>query len=171
LSPGCRGAQDRPVDYLFNEVGNCYQRGYCTSNARTNKALSTLHPAIQLDAITAINELEAHGIDVVVTEGMHSLADQQKAYASGASKVRLGYHNFGLAFDMYYLDSSGRIDLNKPIIPADAAIVKRHGFDWGGDWGWDQPHFERTYSHSPRQLLNLPTGPNGFRCIPGVPRC
>lgn len=106
-------------------------------------------------------------IPFTVIEGVRSAARQAQLVANGASKTRDSRHLTGHAADLWPLDPV----TGKPL-PSDAAfpkgskaakdasarlwadlraiaavikqVAKERGvlIEWGGDWGWDAPHFQ-----------------------------
>ena len=100
-------------------------------------------------------------------EGLRSAARQAQLVAQGASKTQNSRHLTGHAVDLWPLDAgSGKV------LPSDAAFPKGSrdakeaserlwrdlrtiaaimkavaaergiALEWGGDWGWDAPHFQ-----------------------------
>ena len=111
---------------------------------------------------------------------LRSFAEQDALYAQGRSipgkivtKAKGGqsYHNYGLAIDIVLvadLDGNGSYesaswDTHKDFDgdgQADwmevVAIFKRYGWEWGGDWKFnDDPHFQKTFGHSVVDLLKM----------------
>lgn len=105
-------------------------------------------------------------VPFTVTEGLRSKERQAQLVKAGASKTQNSRHLTGHAVDLWPLGSDG-----KPL-PSDAAfkagsnearaasaalwaglraisvtmreVAKERGvqIEWGGDWGWDAPHFQ-----------------------------
>jgi peptidoglycan L-alanyl-D-glutamate endopeptidase CwlK len=90
------------------------------------------------------------------------------------AKPGLSYHNYGLAIDIVLLiDNNGDgiyeqaswdtlADFDKDKMSDWSEIVtifKSYGWAWGGDWNRfkDEPHFEKTFGYSVRQLLTRHT--------------
>lgn len=123
-------------------------------DARSEKNIKTLDPAVQPLARQLIRKAVAQGINAKVISGSRTYAEQNELYAQGRSKpgqivtkAKGGYswHNFGLAFDIgifspdsktYYGDSASYAVCGE--------IGKELGLDWGGDWSsfQDEPHFQ-----------------------------
>jgi hypothetical protein len=134
-----------------------------TNDIVTNDRIQKLHPDIQRGAAEFINDVKKElGIDLRVTDGYRTEAEQDELYAQGrtvpgknVTNARGGesYHNYGLGFDVTGLKGTG-IDYEIDY-PAIANIAKRHKFDWGGNWEKrkDPPHFERTYGQKPTDLI------------------
>jgi peptidoglycan LD-endopeptidase CwlK len=97
-------------------------------------------------------------VDFSVVEGVRTYADQREYYLKGKSKTMNSKHLTGHAVDlMPYGDLDGdgdydQFDKNQvwekqnfyPISDAmfQAAATLKVPLVWGGDWGWDFPHFE-----------------------------
>jgi peptidoglycan L-alanyl-D-glutamate endopeptidase CwlK len=104
---------------------------------------------------------------------LRTFAEQDKLYAQGRTekgakitnaKGGLSYHNYGLALDIVIIDGkSVSYDVKKDFDKDGKAdwieivsIFKQYGWEWGGDWKfYDAPHFQKTYGHSIRELLDL----------------
>lgn len=123
-----------------------------TFGKRSLDNLAQAHPDLQKVMHEAIKHF-----DFSVICGYRGMADQNKAYASGASKARFGQspHNFkpSLAVDctpypLDWKDEKAFKEMGKVIM--DAAMRLGVRIRWGGDWdfnektndGWDKPHFE-----------------------------
>ena len=88
------------------------------------------------------------GLNVRATEGLRDKARQEAVFAAGASKVKVGFHNYGLALDFACIETSGVY-----ITDGDApeymrcglvweAVAFPHGY-WGGRWKMkDSGHIE-----------------------------
>jgi peptidoglycan LD-endopeptidase CwlK len=119
--------------------------------------ISKLHPAVIPHALHWLQSVEAEGINILVTQTLRTIQEQDALYAQGrtmpgliVTQVKGGYsfHNYGLALDFCLLDDSGRMcwDVNSNWYKV-AQIGKDCGFSWGGDWrGFlDYPHLEMTF--------------------------
>jgi peptidoglycan LD-endopeptidase CwlK len=126
----------------------------------TDRALSHLHPKVEAMARAALGECAAAGIDVLVTCTYRSGAEQDALFAKGRNGVpgpkvtnaRAGQslHQYRVALDIVIMvhgkpDWSGR---DSGWMKA-AAILKKHGFEWGYDWPKfkEMPHFQFTGGH------------------------
>lgn len=96
--------------------------------------------------------------DFTVVEGVRTLAQQREYFLKGKSKTMRSRHLTGHAVDlMPYGDLDGDGDYDQ--LDKMAAWEKHHFYPiadamfaaasqlkvplvWGGDWGWDFPHFE-----------------------------
>lgn len=124
-------------------------------STRSLKALATCLPQLQF----VVREL-AMEFDVTVLEGTRSLADQQKAFDSGKSKVKPGQskHNStpSFAVDICPADAPKawaegkdlpRSRYNEMMLRA-IEIGKEHGISlrWGGDWDGDRVFTDQTFN-------------------------
>ncbi len=128
---------------------------------------NNLHPDVQARAMRVLEEanleFKPDGFKVGIYEGWRTLDKQRQHKESGASQVadlRDSYHVWGLAVDFVFIDRFGRWSwLPDPGNPNNKGyrdprwyrlgeIIKRHGFQWGGDWQWfDGPHAQLTLSN------------------------
>ena len=135
---------------------------------------SGLHPVVEEKSKELIEQAEATGISILITDGFRSVESQNEIYERGRSKegaivsyARGGesYHNYGLAIDFALRNEHGGIsyDLQRDGNgngEADwfevARIGKELGFEWGGDWrGFkDYPHLEYNFGLSINELQN-----------------
>jgi peptidoglycan L-alanyl-D-glutamate endopeptidase CwlK len=76
------------------------------------------------------------GFKVRITETKRDTIRQAELEAKGASKLKLGYHNFGLALDFAVFDDHGvyLIDDSQGVYTAAGHVAKALGLEWGGDW-------------------------------------
>lgn len=131
--------------------------------------LSGLIPVVSAAASALIDRCYARGVNVIITQGLRTYAEQDALYAQGrmkpgkkVTKARGGYsnHNFGVAIDFALLLADGRsvtwdtlMDADKDSLPDWSEVVeeaKKLGFAWGGDWRsfTDMPHLEMTFGIS-----------------------
>lgn len=113
-----------------------------------------LHPEVRKMAGETVRKLQAEGLRPYVFEGYRSFARQNALYNSGrgVTGVRGGgsYHNYGLAVDIVFWNSSntGPSWDNGHAWDRVGVHGKAAGFtEWGGDWGWDRPHLEYHPGH------------------------
>ena len=117
--------------------------------------IAKLHESIQPLARDLIQRAYNVGLDLVVTNGFRSNAEQERLYNQGrttpgpiVTKAKPGtsWHNHGLAFDVAVRGPNGQATW-----PNDTALWKRIGsvgktigLRWGGDFDGftDNPHFE-----------------------------
>jgi RHS repeat-associated protein len=123
----------------------------------TNQRISQLDPRLQRPATDFINAAQAQGVNLRITQGFRSIAEQDALYNQGrttpgsiVTNARGGqsYHNYGLAFDVVMMQNG------QPVwdrIPANiGALGATYGFEWGGGWRTfpDYPHFQMTFGQS-----------------------
>lgn len=105
------------------------------------------------------------GIDLKITFGLRTFAEQQKIYDQGrttpgpiVTKAKPGqsFHNYGLAIDVVPI-VNGKADWNSKLWTKIGDIGKACGFSWGGDWKTfkDLPHFEYPKNTNYKTLLAL----------------
>lgn len=143
-----------------------------TYHNTNQKRLAELQPHVRDAAQKALAEAEKAGLDILVTQGLRTFAEQNELYAQGRTKpgkivtnAKAGqsYHNFGLAFDFCLIENGKACwDVNnkwKQFVN----ICKKQGFEWGGDWTSfkDYPHFEMTGGLSLAQCRAK--WPNGWK--------
>lgn len=122
--------------------------------ATGDERLAGVHPALA-DLVRAVSLQCATPFTVI--EGIRTAARQRELVARGASKTQNSRHLTGHAVDLWPLDAAGKplpagtkaaedrlwADL-RIIASAMKAEAARRGvmIEWGGDWGWDGPHFQ-----------------------------
>ena len=147
-----------------------------TKDLITLERIKTIHPKLKDEVLKIYDEISIQLKDKSVcrfTSTFRSFAEQDEIYAQGRTKAGsivsnsrggLSYHNYGLALDIVLLidgkaswdiktdfDKDGKSDWKEVV-----AIFKRYGWEWGGDWRFkDNPHFQKTFGYSVRQLLEL----------------
>ena len=130
-----------------------------TWSARSLKNLAGVQP----DLCRALDRaLQDSPLDFVIIEGLRTRERQKQLVAAGASKTMNSRHLTGHAVDLcplLDLDKDGKIEtaemfsvplmrrLNAHI--AAAFTAEKVAFEWGGDWGWDFPHYELDRSVFP----------------------
>ena len=93
----------------------------------------------------------------IVIEGLRSKERQAEMVKKGASKTTNSRHLTGHAVDLWPLDETGKVrKAGTPVLEAllwkdlreiatvmkDTAKELGIQVEWGGDWGWDGPHFQ-----------------------------
>ncbi|GGB44399.1 peptidoglycan L-alanyl-D-glutamate endopeptidase CwlK [Lentibacillus populi] len=156
------------VIVIYNKVNN---NQYIDQGENTTLP-TELHPTVEKKKNTLLKKTTAIGIDVVITEGVRTVEEQDDLYAQGRSKKGEiithskggeSYHNYGLAFDYALQNGEGEIiwDLQydgNQNGESDwfevADIAKSLGFTWGGDWKHftDYPHLQMDFGLSINQL-------------------
>ena len=103
-----------------------------------------LLPTVQLAANNAIKECVKRGIKIFVTQTWRSSEYQHELFKQGKTKLDggKGMHEFRVALDIA-TNVKGNL-YHEPTLKAAAAIFKKYGFTWGGDWTSfvDKPHFQ-----------------------------
>lgn len=108
---------------------------------RNESRLKELHPKFRARLRRVIDALEAEGIRPRIQDGWRSEADQLKAYKSGHSKLRYGFHNVtaadgtpeALAVDL--LDDDNPLNPTRVYLLKLAAAAEKAGLSTGIRWG------------------------------------
>ncbi|NWO14983.1 M15 family metallopeptidase [Virgibacillus sp.] len=131
-----------------------------------------LHPVVQEKKEVFINKAASRNIEVVITDGLRTIQEQNELYEQGRetegrtitnAKGGQSYHNYGLAIDYALRSKTGKVIWNidydgngngKSDWLEAASIAKGLGFEWGGDWKTfkDYPHLQMTFGLSINQL-------------------
>lgn len=127
---------------------------------KADKKLAGVHPVVAAKARQLISLSYKEGINVIITQGLRTIEEQNELYAQGRTrpgkivtnaKGGYSYHNFGLAFDFALLNDDGSVSWNvnekwKRV----GTLGKQLGLEWGGDWKdfKDYPHFQLTFGLS-----------------------
>lgn len=119
---------------------------------RSLRNLKGIHPDLRRVMDRALKDSP---IDFVVIDGLRTIERQRQLVAAGASKTMNSRHLTGHAVDLVPLldlDRDGKIEteemFNVPLMQQlhqyiEAAFnAENVKFEWGGDWGWDFPHYE-----------------------------
>jgi peptidoglycan L-alanyl-D-glutamate endopeptidase CwlK len=135
--------------------------------------IEKLHPVLVAATVALIERCYARGVNIVITQGLRTIAEQDALYAQGRTepgsivtnaKGGTSYHNYGVAIDFALLLNDGRvvswdteIDVDKDGITDWMEVVdeaNKLGFEWGGDWTSfkDLPHLQMTFGLSTAQL-------------------
>lgn len=134
-----------------------------TGDAVTDRRIAGLHPEVRATAAAFVNRVEQElGIQLRVTQGFRSFAEQDALYAQGrtapgdvVTNARGGqsYHNFGLAFDVVEVRADGSVNWDTDW-NAIGRVGEAMGLEWGGNWtGFvDRPHFQMDFGLSTTQL-------------------
>ena len=154
-----------------------------SSNTISGEGWDNLHPEVKARAKAVIKEANKHfkpyGLSVGVFEGVRSIDKQQQEMRQGDSFIKdalRSYHVWGLAVDFVFIDVKGNWTW-EPITNKDTAwyeyvtnyftgdgnrqawnelgaIIKKQGFEWGGDWrNFDGPHAQLTTFGRSRDLI------------------
>lgn len=135
--------------------------------------LDGLHPDLRAKAEQLKAICKAAGLDIVFTQGLRSMAEQEAIYAQGRTKpgpivshAKPGqsYHNYGLAFDIAIVKDGrvtwdDKVDVDEDDVPdyvEVGEIGEQLGMEWGGRWKrQDLPHFQLSFGLS---IQDLQTG-------------
>jgi RHS repeat-associated protein len=127
------------------------------------KMIAGLDSRLQQPATDFLNWAHyAYGVDLRITQGYRSIADQNAKYAQGRTtpgsiitnaKGGQSYHQYGLAFDVVIMNN-GVPNWSKIVSPDIVNLAKSFGFEWGGSWQSfkDNPHFQMTFGQTWQQL-------------------
>lgn len=136
-------------------------------DSRSLNNLNTLHPKFRPVAIAAWTEAQAAmpaNVQIIVIQGLRSMADSNALYAQGRTLPGQivtnapggsSYHNYGLAFDFAMVTYGKDDNVVGPNWMKVVSIMESHGMTWGGTFPTiiDDPHFENRFSLNWRQLL------------------
>lgn len=119
---------------------------------RSLKRMEGIHADLRkvMDRAIAITDM-----DFTVLEGLRTLAQQRKYYATGKSKTMRSRHLTGHAIDIAPL-VDGKVTWDWAVYDRFAPIIKQAAKDvgvkveWGGDWKWrDGPHWQLPWADYP----------------------
>jgi len=117
------------------------------------------HPELKVRVTKLVEALAHEGLELVLTQGVRSLAQQQALYAQGRHRpgkivtncdgiVRVSNHQpkldgYGYAVDVAWRNAAGDITWEGPW-PTLGTLAAAHGLIWGGAWVrfQDRPHLE-----------------------------
>ena len=150
---------------------------------KTLERIQLLHPKLREEALTMYDEIVAALTGTAACRFTHTLrtfAEQDALYAQGRTKAGAkvtnarggaSYHNYGMAIDIVLLvdkDKNGTFETASWDVKTDfdgdgksdwqevVTIFKRYGYEWGGDWKFnDAPHFQKTFGKSVAELQSL----------------
>lgn len=125
---------------------------------RNTIALQSLTPTAHTAAVAPLAECAAAGLNFLITQGYRSSLQQDWDYGSGrwrpgriVTNARGGwsFHQYRVAFD-FAPEWQGKLHYEDGhAIEKIAAIFKKHGWEWGGNWvGFkDALHLQFTGGH------------------------
>ncbi|MFS0841181.1 M15 family metallopeptidase [Paenibacillus sp. 1P03SA] len=131
--------------------------------AKSAPMLVGLHEAVKLAAEQLVERCYRRGVQIRITQGLRTIAEQNALYAQGRTQAQLNaaglssvkarpsepkvtnakggtsFHNFGMAIDFVLIKSGYdmRADLDGDGMSDWMEVVevaKDLGFEWGGDW-------------------------------------
>lgn len=134
-----------------------------------------LHPLLDYRLETLLKKCAKKGIYLIITEGFRTKEYQDVLYAKGRTKpgkivtnakgsTYSSQHMWGIAFDIAINDR--KLLYDTATIKKVAAIAKKIGLGWGGDWKSivDTPHFYLTKWGDTTVMLKAMYGtPNYFK--------
>src|SRR4026208_359882 len=108
---------------------------------RNADRLLELFPTFRARLANVISEREAMGVRPRIQDGYRTPADQFKAFNSGHSKLKFGFHNVtgpngekeSLAVDM--LDDDSPLNISTPYLLKLAHFSEKNGLSTGIRWG------------------------------------
>jgi peptidoglycan L-alanyl-D-glutamate endopeptidase CwlK len=114
--------------------------------------LKGVHP----DLVAVVNRAaELYKGEFKVTEGLRTLARQKQLKANGKSKTLNSRHLTGHAVDVSPI-VDGSISWDKRDYNELGRVFKQAArelkipIEWGGDWGWDFPHWQLPWKKYPK---------------------
>lgn len=140
---------------------------------KSQSKLVGLQPVIVAATVALIERCYARGVNIVITQGLRTIAEQDALYAQGRTrpgqivtnaKGGTSYHNYGLAVDFALLLNDGKqvswdvkLDVDKDGVAEWMEVVEeahKLGFEWGGDWTSfkDLSHFQMAFGMTIAQL-------------------
>ena len=143
---------------------------------KTIERIAILHPKLREEARDIYFEISAALSGKAFCRFAYTLrtfAEQDGLYAQGRTakgsivtnaKGGLSYHNYGLALDIVIIDGKNASWDTKKDFDGDGkadwkeivTIFSQYGWEWGGNWKFvDAPHFQKTFGHTVRELLDL----------------
>lgn len=151
-------------------------------NASTIARIEQLYPPLKVKAYQLIQLLSLKGVDVEVSQGLRTWAEQATLYAQGRTapgkivthaKPGQSFHEYGLAFDVFpVINGQPCWDISNPawaeIISAGEALGLFSGSCWLGAEK-DNPHFQLTgpYAESPDDYLKATFAGGGLDAVWG----
>ena len=136
-----------------------------SSSILAHKRLKGVHPDLAAKMARLIELAAEDGLQLRVTQGVRTFAQQDALYAKGrttkgpkVTNARGGYskHNYGLAADVCVLDpKTGKVTWEGKYYDGLGKYAKAVGLTWGGSWSRfpDRPHFELKGLPPTRTLL------------------
>jgi len=160
-------------DVLYNKIIADIDLNSTIDKSSLSKIME-LHPKIRFEVLHLTKKCYAQNLKIRIVQGLRTFAEQDGLYAQGRTKpgpivtnARGGFscHCYGLAIDFCLLKNGGSIswdttaDFNNDHKSDWIQIVdifKENGYESGMSWKFkDNPHLEKTFNCSIKQLLNL----------------
>ena len=146
--------------------------------------IAKIHPKLRSECADILVEIQSKGIDIRITQGLRTIAEQDALYAQGrttpgkiVTKAKGGdsMHNYGLAVDFCLLHKDGTIswsmteDMDKDGKKDWLEVVEvfeKYGWEWGGRWKFlDTPHFQKTFGKNLTEIKQLAKDAEGYPII------
>lgn len=126
------------------------------ADARSEKAIETLHPRVKPYARALVSAARQQGVVIKILSGLRSFEEQAELYrkykAGGplAAPPGRSNHNYGIAFDIGVFTGSTDPEKAKAYQAESGAydlvggLAGTIGLSWGGNWKSkkDKPHYE-----------------------------
>jgi peptidoglycan LD-endopeptidase CwlK len=133
-----------------------------TPNTTRDAQLVQVHPELVRVIEEAMRRARESGDDWDVIEGVRTAERQKQLVAQGASKTQNSLHliqktGWAHAADLWPIGADGKRlaggspardallwERLRPFAAIVKTVAKEFGvqIEWGGDWGWDAPHFQ-----------------------------
>lgn len=128
-----------------------------TLNARSQQALTGIHPDLVRVVIRAHALCEADGLDFIVTDGVRTKQKQAELVRAGRSKTNKSRHLTGHAVDLCASHGPKDVSWDADDLKAIAQRMKKAAaelgvpLEWGGDWKSfvDMPHYQLPWKQYP----------------------
>ena len=145
--------------------------------------IGLLHPRLRSEAMDIYEEIcdALKGRAMCrFTHTLRTFSEQDELFSKGrtapgsiVTKAKGGFsmHNYGMAIDIVLIvDTDGDGDYDRAVWDTKTdfdndrkadwqevvQVFKEFGWTWGGDWKFtDNPHFEKSFGYSVRELLNI----------------
>jgi len=148
----------------------------------TINRIAKLHPKLRNEVALIVSDIISKGINIRITQGLRTIAEQDALYAQGRTKPGKivtnakggsSMHNFALAVDFVLLRPDKVIswDMNEDIDKDGkkdwmevVEVFKKYGWEWGGDFKSikDYPHFQKTFGKKLADLRIMPKDKDGY---------
>jgi len=159
---------DKNIKQILQKIDNIYKlipprrgriRTYEDLERETYNQLSAVYPKFAGIVKKVIDEMNSYLkrtgsiYRVGVFEGLRSSYRQYELLKKGTTKALPGqsYHQLGLAVDIVFWSpqTGWTWEVPSELWNKLGEIGKKYGLEWGGDWGWDRPHFQMRLSSLP----------------------
>lgn len=128
-------------------------------NTRNLATISTLADNTRKATEKLYDYAKKIGFEILIYEGIRTVAQQQQNVKNGKSKTMKSYHLVGQAFDYVPVDAKGNAlwSVGAYVSPKGLQFIKHAkslGFTWGGDWDNDGDWRDETFLDSPHFQFN-----------------